>query len=172
MPVQNSLPERQKRSQARDQTVIIPTPRAPLDSTPEVPQLRAQLDRGPHLEVAAPSRKEGRGPGIESPGEDGEEEEENLVEGKGPDGTEGVPPPMGESQGTGWPALAQSNHYVSNQSEPCLLAIMQQMTLIMANLQENSSSEGSRPPALNTPSMKEPKFFDGTQPLIVRSFIQ
>ncbi|MBW0471818.1 hypothetical protein O181_011533 [Austropuccinia psidii MF-1] len=49
---------------------------------------------------------------------------------------------------------------------------MQQMTQIMANLQDASSSESSRPPAFNTPSMKAPEFFDGTQPLNVRSFIQ
>ncbi|MBW0540172.1 hypothetical protein O181_079887 [Austropuccinia psidii MF-1] len=42
----------------------------------------------------------------------------------------------------------------------------------MANLQEASSSEASRPPAYETPSMKAPEFFDGTQPFQVRSFIQ
>ncbi|MBW0460795.1 hypothetical protein O181_000510 [Austropuccinia psidii MF-1] len=49
---------------------------------------------------------------------------------------------------------------------------MHQMTQIMANLQENSSSEASRPPAFNTSSMKAPYFFDGTQPFKVRTFIQ
>ncbi|MBW0516975.1 hypothetical protein O181_056690 [Austropuccinia psidii MF-1] len=49
---------------------------------------------------------------------------------------------------------------------------MQQMTQIMANLQAASLSESSRPPAFKTPSMKAPEFFDGTQPLKVRSFIQ
>ncbi|MBW0482591.1 hypothetical protein O181_022306 [Austropuccinia psidii MF-1] len=62
MPMQNSPPARQTRSQARTQAVLTSTPRAPLDGTPEVPQLMAQLDRGPHMEGAAPSRKEGRGP--------------------------------------------------------------------------------------------------------------
>ncbi|MBW0503889.1 hypothetical protein O181_043604 [Austropuccinia psidii MF-1] len=57
MPIQHSPPERQTRSQARPQAVLTPTPRAPLDGTPAVPQLRAQLDRGPHMEGAAPSRK-------------------------------------------------------------------------------------------------------------------
>ncbi|MBW0559624.1 hypothetical protein O181_099339 [Austropuccinia psidii MF-1] len=98
MPVQHSPPERQTRSQARAQDFLTPTSRAPLDSTPEVPQLRAQLDRGLHLEGAESSRKEGRGPRRSSsfsgvvggfpgilrttfkvPGEDGEEEEENYV---------------------------------------------------------------------------------------------
>ncbi|MBW0490641.1 hypothetical protein O181_030356 [Austropuccinia psidii MF-1] len=49
---------------------------------------------------------------------------------------------------------------------------MQQVTQIMANLQEASSSEASRPPAFNTQSMKALEFFDGTQPFKVRSFIQ
>ncbi|MBW0584812.1 hypothetical protein O181_124527 [Austropuccinia psidii MF-1] len=71
------------------------------------------------------------------------------------------------SQGTGGPTLAQSN-----QPEPSLLAIIQPMTQIMANIQEASSSEASRPPAFKTPSMKEPECFDGTQPFKVRSFIQ
>ena len=42
----------------------------------------------------------------------------------------------------------------------------------MANIQEASSSEPSRPPAFNTTSMKAPECFDGTQPFKVRSFIQ
>ncbi|MBW0484729.1 hypothetical protein O181_024444 [Austropuccinia psidii MF-1] len=62
MPVQHLPPVRQTRSQARAQVVLTPTPRAPLDGTPVVPELRAQLDRGPTLERAAPSRKERRGP--------------------------------------------------------------------------------------------------------------
>ncbi|MBW0522383.1 hypothetical protein O181_062098 [Austropuccinia psidii MF-1] len=99
MPVQNSPPERQTRSQTRAQAVLTPTPRDPLDGTPAVPQLRAQLDRWPCMKRAAPSRKEGRGPrrsnsfsGVvgwfpglsrttfKAPGEDGEEEEENSME--------------------------------------------------------------------------------------------
>ncbi|MBW0586378.1 hypothetical protein O181_126093 [Austropuccinia psidii MF-1] len=145
MPVQHSPLARQTRSQARAQAVLTPTPRAPLDGTPAVPQLRAQLDRGPRMEGAAPSRKEGRGPrrscsfsGVvggfpglsrtisKGPGEDGEEEEENSVEEEESDGTEGVPAPVEASQGTGGPTLAQSNQPVSHQSEPSLLAIMQQ----------------------------------------------
>ncbi|MBW0466457.1 hypothetical protein O181_006172 [Austropuccinia psidii MF-1] len=43
MPVENSPPARQTRSQA----VLIPTPRVPLDGTSAIPQLRAHLDRGP-----------------------------------------------------------------------------------------------------------------------------
>ncbi|MBW0503366.1 hypothetical protein O181_043081, partial [Austropuccinia psidii MF-1] len=83
------------------------------------------------------------------PGEDGEEEEENSVEEEESDGTEGIPA----------------------QSEPSLLAIMQQMTQIMANVQAASVSESSRPPAFKTPSMKAPECFDGIQPFKFRSFI-
>ncbi|MBW0517285.1 hypothetical protein O181_057000 [Austropuccinia psidii MF-1] len=102
------------------------------------------------MEGEAPSRKEGRVPRrsssfsgvvgrflglsrttLKGPGEDGEEEES--------DGTEGVPAPVGASQGTGGPTLVQS--------EPSLLAIMQQMTQIMANFLESSVYESSRPPA-------------------------
>ncbi|MBW0534955.1 hypothetical protein O181_074670, partial [Austropuccinia psidii MF-1] len=141
-PLQHSPPERQTRSQARTKAVLTPTPRAPLDGTPA------------------------------GPGEDGEEEEEISVEEEESDGTEGVPAPVESSQGTGGPTLAHSNQPFSHQSEPSLLAIMQQMTHIMANLQEASSSEASRPPAFKNPSMKAPECFDGTQPSKVRSFIQ
>ncbi|MBW0575922.1 hypothetical protein O181_115637 [Austropuccinia psidii MF-1] len=53
-------PERQTRSHARAQAVLAPTPRVPLDSTPEVPQLRAQLDRGNPIykEQTYPGRRE------------------------------------------------------------------------------------------------------------------
>ncbi|MBW0479173.1 hypothetical protein O181_018888 [Austropuccinia psidii MF-1] len=104
---------------------------------------------------------------LKGPGEDGEEEVENSVEEEDSEGTEGVPVPVGPSQGTGGPTIAQSN-----QPEPSLLAIMQQMTQIMANLQAASSSEASRPSDFNSPSMKAPECFDGTQPFKVRSFIQ
>ncbi|MBW0498365.1 hypothetical protein O181_038080 [Austropuccinia psidii MF-1] len=45
MPVQHSPPGRQTRSQARAQAALTPTPRAPLDRTTAVPQLRAQFGR-------------------------------------------------------------------------------------------------------------------------------
>ncbi|MBW0502478.1 hypothetical protein O181_042193 [Austropuccinia psidii MF-1] len=121
MPVQHSPPARQTRSQARTQAVLTQTPRAPLDGTPAIPQLSDKLDRGPIME---------------GPGEDGEEEEENSGEEEESYGTEGVPAPVGASQGTGGPTLAQSNQPSSHQSEPSLLPLMQQMTQIMANIQE------------------------------------
>ncbi|MBW0532092.1 hypothetical protein O181_071807 [Austropuccinia psidii MF-1] len=191
MPLQHSPPARHTRSQARTQAVLTPTPRAPLDGTPAVSQLRARLDRGPIMEGAEPSRKEGRVPrrsnsfsGVicgfpgmsrttfRGPGEDGQEEEENSVEEEEFDGTEAAPAPVGASEGTRGPTLAHSDQPFSHQTEPSLLAIMQQMTQIMANLQAAASSEVSRPPAFKTPSMKALECFDGTQPFKVRSFIQ
>ncbi|MBW0506088.1 hypothetical protein O181_045803 [Austropuccinia psidii MF-1] len=160
MPIQHSPPARQTRFQARIQAVLTPTPRAPLDGTPEVSQLRAKLDRGPILEGEAPTIFKG------------EEEEENSVIEEECDGTEDVPASVGESQGTGGPTLSQSNQPVSHQYEPSLLVIMHQMTQIMANIQAASLSEASRPPAFKTPSMKAPEFLNGTQPFKVRSFIQ
>ncbi|MBW0523926.1 hypothetical protein O181_063641 [Austropuccinia psidii MF-1] len=160
MHIQHSSPARQTRSQARTQAVLTPTPRAPLDGTPAVPQLRAQSDRGPIMIGAAPSIQEGRGPrrsssflgvagrfpglsrtSLKVPGEDDEVEGENLVEEEESDGTEAAPAPVGAPQGTGRPTLAQSDQPVSHQSAPFLLAIMQKMTQIMANLQAASSSE-------------------------------
>ncbi|MBW0569682.1 hypothetical protein O181_109397 [Austropuccinia psidii MF-1] len=186
MPLQHSPPARQTRSQAQAQAVLTPTPRAPLDPTPAVPPLKAQLDRGPIKEGEEPFRKEGRVPrrsnsfsGVvghstgmsrttfRGPGENGEEEEENSVEEE-----EAAPAPVGASEGTRGTTLVQSDQPVSHQTEPSLLAIMQQMTQIMANLQAAASSEVLRPPAFKTPSMKATECFDGTQPFKVRSFIQ
>ncbi|MBW0539946.1 hypothetical protein O181_079661 [Austropuccinia psidii MF-1] len=152
MPVQHSPPAIQTRSQARAQAVLTPTPRVPLDSTPEVPQLRAQLDRGPHLEGRKRAKKI-----------------KFFFRGNG---TEGVPAPVGASQRIGGPTLPQYYQPVSNKSETSFLAIMQQMTQIIANSKAASSSESSRPPAFKDPSMKAPEFFDRTQPFKVRSFIQ
>ncbi|MBW0461363.1 hypothetical protein O181_001078 [Austropuccinia psidii MF-1] len=102
MPVQHSPPARQTRSHPRAQAVLTPTPRAPLEGTPAVPELGAKLDKGPFLQGEAPSRKEGK-------------EEENSVEEEESDGTEGVPAPVGASQGTGVSTLDQSNQPVSHQ---------------------------------------------------------
>ncbi|MBW0562321.1 hypothetical protein O181_102036 [Austropuccinia psidii MF-1] len=109
---------------------------------------------------------------LKVPGEDDEEEEENSVEEEESDGTKGVPAPVGASLGTGEPTIAQSDQPFSHQSDASFLAIMQQMTQIMANLQEASSSDSSRPPAIKTPSMKAPECFYETQPFRFRSFIQ
>ncbi|MBW0532606.1 hypothetical protein O181_072321, partial [Austropuccinia psidii MF-1] len=186
MPLQHSPPARQTISQARAQAFL-----TPLDRTPAVPPLKAELDRGPIKEGEAPSRKEGRVPrrsnsfsgvvggfpGISrttfiGPGEDGEEEEENSVEEEESDGTEAAPAPVGASEGTRGPTLAQSDQPVSHQTEPSLLAIMQKMTQIMANLQAAASSEVSRPPAFKNPSMKALECFDEFSPSKAEKWIE
>ncbi|MBW0571464.1 hypothetical protein O181_111179 [Austropuccinia psidii MF-1] len=117
MPIKHSPSVRQTRSQARTKAVLTPTPRAPLDCTPAIPQLRAHLDRVPNLEVPASSRKEGRVPrrsssfsgvvgrfpglprtALTGPGDDVEEEEGHSVEEEDSDGTEGFPAPVGHSK--------------------------------------------------------------------------
>ncbi|MBW0499279.1 hypothetical protein O181_038994 [Austropuccinia psidii MF-1] len=87
------------------------------------------------MEGAAPYRKEERGPRRSSSfsGVVGGFPGLSRTNLKGP----------GED-GTGGPTMAQSDQTVSHQSEPSLLAIMQQLTQIMANLQAASSSESSR----------------------------
>ncbi|MBW0580130.1 hypothetical protein O181_119845 [Austropuccinia psidii MF-1] len=62
MPLEHSPPARQTISQSQAQDVLNPTPRAPFDGTPAVLLLKAQLDRGPVKEGAAPSKEEGRVP--------------------------------------------------------------------------------------------------------------
>ncbi|MBW0551670.1 hypothetical protein O181_091385 [Austropuccinia psidii MF-1] len=132
--------------------------------------------RGPRRSISV-SGVVGSFPGLsrttfKGTGEDYEEEEESSVEEQEPDCTEGVPSPVGASQGTEGPTLAQSNRPVSHKSEPSLLAIMQQMTQIMAMLQAASLSEASRPTAFKNSSMKVAEWFDGTQPFKFRIFFQ
>ncbi|MBW0534589.1 hypothetical protein O181_074304 [Austropuccinia psidii MF-1] len=58
MPVQLSPPAKNTRS-PRHQAVLTSTERAPLDCTPSVHQLSANLDRGQPMEGAAPSKRGG-----------------------------------------------------------------------------------------------------------------
>ncbi|MBW0485134.1 hypothetical protein O181_024849 [Austropuccinia psidii MF-1] len=57
MPVQHSPPAKNTRSQKNPAVLTPPTARAPLDHIPSVHKLRANLDRGPPMEGAAPSRR-------------------------------------------------------------------------------------------------------------------
>ncbi|MBW0469757.1 hypothetical protein O181_009472 [Austropuccinia psidii MF-1] len=167
IPIQHSPPEIQTRSQATAQAVLTPTARAPLEGTQEVPHLRALYGRRSTIQEGRLSRTT-----FKVPGEDGEEEEDNSVEEEESDSIEGVPAPVGASQGTGRPTIDQSNQPVSHQSEPSLFAIMQQMTQNMASLQAATSSDSSRSPSFKTSSMRAPECFDRTQPVKARSFIQ
>ncbi|MBW0478358.1 hypothetical protein O181_018073 [Austropuccinia psidii MF-1] len=56
MPVQHSPPAKNTRFQ-RDPAVLTPTVRVPVDCTPSVHQLSANLDRGPQMEWAPTSRR-------------------------------------------------------------------------------------------------------------------
>ncbi|MBW0501843.1 hypothetical protein O181_041558 [Austropuccinia psidii MF-1] len=100
------------------------------------------------MEGEAPSRKEGRGP-----------RRSNSFSGVvgGFPGTSRTIFKGPCEDGTGGSTIDQSDQPVSHQSEPSLLAISQQITQIMGNLQAASSSESSRPPAFKTPSMKAPE---------------
>ncbi|MBW0511635.1 hypothetical protein O181_051350 [Austropuccinia psidii MF-1] len=62
IPIQHSPPARKTGCQAMTQAVLTPIPRAPIYGTPEIPQLRAHLDRESIMEGEEPSRKEERGP--------------------------------------------------------------------------------------------------------------
>ncbi|MBW0506573.1 hypothetical protein O181_046288 [Austropuccinia psidii MF-1] len=157
MPAEHSVPERQTRAQA----VLTPTPRVPLDGTPEVAQLRPS---GPFPGITRTILK--------VPGEDDVEEEESSVQGEASNSTAAAPTPVGASEGTEWPLLAQCNQHVSHQSEPSLLDIIQQMTQTMAHIQAASSSEASRRPTFKNTPIKEPNCFDGTQKFKLRSFIK
>ncbi|MBW0505032.1 hypothetical protein O181_044747 [Austropuccinia psidii MF-1] len=55
MPVQHSPPARNTRSRGNP-AVLTPTARVPFDRTPSVHQLSENLDKGPPMEGAAPSR--------------------------------------------------------------------------------------------------------------------
>ncbi|MBW0543939.1 hypothetical protein O181_083654 [Austropuccinia psidii MF-1] len=142
MPIQHSPPSRKTRSHARTQAFLTPTPRAPLDGTPEEGRVPRRSSSFSGVVGGFPGLSRTT---LKGPGEDSEEEEENSVEEEGYDGNEGVPAPVGHPK-----------------SEPSLLA----------NLQTDSSSEASRPPDFKTPSMKAPECFDGTQPFKARSFMQ
>ncbi|MBW0495148.1 hypothetical protein O181_034863 [Austropuccinia psidii MF-1] len=155
MPVQHSPPAKNTRSQ-RHQAVLTPTARAPLDCTPSVHQLSANLDRGPPMEGAAPSRRGGvksrrsrsfsgllggylgvsQGPRSrlgEAEDEEGEEsvEEEESEETEVAAALAGAPeaPEAPEA-----PNLALSNQPSVSQAKPNFLKMMEQMTQLMVQL--------------------------------------
>ncbi|MBW0481823.1 hypothetical protein O181_021538 [Austropuccinia psidii MF-1] len=73
-------------------------------------------------------------------GEDGEEEEESSVEEEGSDGTEAAPAPVGESEGTRGPTLAQYDQLGSHQTEPFLLGAMTSMLWTIGTLKAFQTS--------------------------------
>ncbi|MBW0474075.1 hypothetical protein O181_013790 [Austropuccinia psidii MF-1] len=166
MPGQHSPPAKNTRSQ-RNQAVLTPTARVPLDRTPSVHQLSANLDRGPPMEGEAPS---GRG-GIKSRrsrsfsgllDEEGEESEETEVA----TALECVPE-ASEAEN-----LSHSNQPLVSQAEPNILKMMEQLTQFMGQLAQSiAPRNNSKAPAFKAPSMKAPTSFDGTQAHKLRGFI-
>ncbi|MBW0465808.1 hypothetical protein O181_005523 [Austropuccinia psidii MF-1] len=158
MPVQHSTPAKNTRSQ-RHQAVLTPTARAPLDCTPSVHQLSANLDR------AAPSRRGGvksrrsrsfsgflggypcisQGPRRRSgKAEDEEREESEEVEVAA--ALEGSP------EASEAPNLAHYNQPLVSQAETNILKMMEQTTQFMGQLtQAVSPRDTSTVPTFKTP---------------------
>ncbi|MBW0569387.1 hypothetical protein O181_109102 [Austropuccinia psidii MF-1] len=189
MPVQHSPPAKNTRAQ-RHQAVLPPTARAPLDHTPSVHQLSADLDRGPPMEGATRSRRGGvksrrsrsfsgllggypsipQGPRSRE-GED--EEGEEPMEEECSEETEVESALEGAHEASKAPNLAHSNQPFVSQAEPNFLKMMEQMTQFIGQLtQAVAPRDTSKAPALETPSMKEPHSFDGTTAYKLRGFIQ
>ncbi|MBW0553813.1 hypothetical protein O181_093528 [Austropuccinia psidii MF-1] len=135
MPAQHSPPAKNTRSQ-KHQAFLTPTARAPLDHTPSVHQLSANLDREPPMEGAEPSR---RGGGLEA--DQGEESEETGVAAS----LEGAP------EASEAPNRSLFNQPLVSQAEPNFLKMMEQMTQFIGQLtQEVSPRDASRAPAFRT----------------------
>ncbi|MBW0578370.1 hypothetical protein O181_118085 [Austropuccinia psidii MF-1] len=141
MPVQNSPTAKNTRSQ-RHQAVLTPTARAPLYHTPLVHQLSANLDRGPPMEGASPSRRGGpRNRSGESEDEEGESEE-----------TEVAATLAGAPEASEAPNLALSNQPLVSKAEPNFLKMMEQMTQFMGQLtQAVDPRDTSKAPEFKTP---------------------
>ncbi|MBW0481573.1 hypothetical protein O181_021288 [Austropuccinia psidii MF-1] len=184
MPVQYSPPAKNTRSQ-RHQAVITPTARAPLDRTPSVHQLTANLDRGPPREREAPSRRGGvksrtsksfsgllggypsisQGP--RSRLGEAEDEEEDSEETEVETALEGAPEASKD------PNLAHYNQPLLSQAEPNSCKMMEQMTQFMGQLtQAVAPRDTSKAQEFKTPSMKAPDSFYGTKAYKLRRFIQ
>ncbi|MBW0474926.1 hypothetical protein O181_014641 [Austropuccinia psidii MF-1] len=184
MPVQHSPLAKDTRSQ-KHQAVLTPTARAPFDCTPAVNQLSANLDRGPPMDGAAPSRRGGvkprrsrsfsgllggypsifqgpRGGWGEAEDEEGEESEEIEVA----DAFAGAPEAPKAAN------LAHSNQNVVSQAEPNFLKMLEQMTQFMGKLtQAVAPREKSKATKFKIPLMKAPYPFDGIQAHKMRGVI-
>ncbi|MBW0532867.1 hypothetical protein O181_072582 [Austropuccinia psidii MF-1] len=158
MPVQHSPPAKNTTSQ-RHQAVLTPAARTHIDHTPSVDQLSANLDRGPPMEGAEPSR---RGGAKSRSGEAEDEDEEEFEE------TEVEAALTGANEASEAPNLAPSNQPLVSQAEQSSLKMREQMTQLMGQLtQEVAQRDTSR-----APSMKAPNSFDGTKAYKLRGFIQ
>ncbi|MBW0582378.1 hypothetical protein O181_122093 [Austropuccinia psidii MF-1] len=163
MPFQHSSPAKNTRSQIY-QAVLTPTARAPLCCTQSAHQLSANLERGPPMEGAAPSR---RGGPRSRPGEAEDKEGEESEETKVASALAGAP------EASEAPNLAHFNQHLVSQAEPNFLKMMEQMTHFMGQLaQAVAPRDTSKAPEFKTPSMNSPDSFDGTKAYKLRGFIQ
>ncbi|MBW0539810.1 hypothetical protein O181_079525 [Austropuccinia psidii MF-1] len=151
IPVQHSPPAKNTRYQ-RNTAAITPTARIPLDCTPSFHQLSENLDRGPSMEGAAPSRRKG-------------------MKSKRSRSSSGLL--------SGYPGMSKGARAILGEvedeegEESVLLKIMEQMATIMGQLsQEEPPRDNSKTPAFKTTSIKAPNYFDGTQAHTLREFIQ
>ncbi|MBW0545262.1 hypothetical protein O181_084977 [Austropuccinia psidii MF-1] len=143
MPVKHSPPAKNTRYQRR-QAVLTPTIKAPFDHPLSVHQLSANLNKGPPMERAAPSRKGG-------------------VKSRRSRSFSGL---LG-----GYPSISQgprthSNPPLVSQAKPNLLKMMEQMT------QAFSPRDNSKAPTINNSSVKAPDSLYGTQYHKLRGFIK
>ncbi|MBW0519029.1 hypothetical protein O181_058744 [Austropuccinia psidii MF-1] len=160
MPVQHSFQDKNTRSQ-RTQAVLTPKARAPLYHTPSFHQLSANLDRGPPMEGAGPSRRGGVKL-EEAEDEEGESEENEVAAAL-----------AGAPEASKAENLAHSTQPLVSQAEQNFLKMMEKMTQLMGKItQAFAPRDNSQAPGFKTPSMKTPDSFDGTQAHKLRGFIQ
>ncbi|MBW0530371.1 hypothetical protein O181_070086 [Austropuccinia psidii MF-1] len=156
----------------RNQAVLPPTasdPLDPLDLTPSVHQLSANLDRGPSLEGAAPSRR-----GVKRrSGEAEDEEGEESVEEEDSEETEVEAALAGAPEASAAANLAHYNQHLVSQAGPNFLKMMEKMTQFMGKLtQAVAPRDNSKTPGFKTPSIKAPYCFNDTQAHRLRGYIQ
>ncbi|MBW0527253.1 hypothetical protein O181_066968 [Austropuccinia psidii MF-1] len=163
MPVQNSPPAKSTRSQ-RNTAVLTPTARVPLDRTPSGHQLSENLDRGPPMEGAAPSRRSRSLSGLLG-GYSGMSVGARAI--------------LGEVEDEGgkimWKRkiLGRLKWRMLLQMLQSVLKMMKQMTQLIGQLTQTvTPRDNSKAPAFKNPSMKAPDSFDGTQAHKLRGFIQ
>ncbi|MBW0561629.1 hypothetical protein O181_101344 [Austropuccinia psidii MF-1] len=191
MLVQHRPPAKNTRSQ-RNPAVLTRTARVPLECTPSVHQLSANLDRGPPMEGAAPSRIGGMKsrrsrsssgllggyPGMSKGararlGEAEDEEGEESVEEEESEETEVATSLAGVPEASEATNLVHSNQPLVSQAEPKFLKMMEKITQFMGQLtQAVAPRANSKAPAFKTPSMKATDSFDGTKAHELRGFIQ
>ncbi|MBW0479055.1 hypothetical protein O181_018770 [Austropuccinia psidii MF-1] len=128
MPVKHSPPAKNTRSQ-RHQPVLAPTGRSPLDCTPSVAQLSANLDGGPPMEGKISRARSRLG--------EAEDEEEYSEE------TEVETTLAGDCEAFEAPNIAPCNQPLVSQAEPNFLKMMEQMTQFVGQLTQTVALKGN-----------------------------